>query len=48
MQKIKTAAMEFLASKRVAVTGVSKQPKDHGNNVVYKRFRERGRGCDRG
>jgi uncharacterized protein len=42
MQKIKDAASEFLANKRVAVTGVSRQPKDHGSNVVYKRLRERG------
>jgi len=42
MQKINTAAGEFLASKRVAVTGVSRQPKNHGSNVVYKRLRERG------
>ena len=42
MPKIKEAAAEFLASKRVAVTGVSREPKDHGSNVVYKRFRERG------
>ena len=42
MTKIKDAASEFLASKRVAVTGVSRQPKDHGSNIVYKRLRERG------
>jgi predicted CoA-binding protein len=42
MQKIKEAASEFLASKRVAVTGVSRHPKDHGANVVYKRLRDRG------
>jgi predicted CoA-binding protein len=42
MPKIKEAASEFLASKRVAVTGVSRQAKDHGSNVVYKRLRDRG------
>jgi uncharacterized protein len=42
MRKIKAAAAEFLVSKRVAVTGVSRQPKDHGSNVVYKRLRGRG------
>ena len=42
MQKIKQAASEFLANKRVAVTGVSRQPKEHGSNVVYKRLRDRG------
>jgi uncharacterized protein len=42
MQTIKQAASEFLARKRVAVTGVSRQPKNHGSNVVYQRLRERG------
>ena len=40
--KIKEAASEFLAHKRVAVTGVSRQPGSHGSNVVYQRLRERG------
>jgi hypothetical protein len=34
MQRIKKAASEFLAGKRVAVTGVSREPKTHGANVV--------------
>ncbi|HSE45816.1 MAG TPA: CoA-binding protein [Gemmatimonadales bacterium] len=42
MQTIKEAASEFLANKRVAVTGVSRTPKSHGSNTVYKRLRERG------
>jgi predicted CoA-binding protein len=42
MQQIKEAAAEFLANKRVAVTGVSRHPKSHGSNTVYKRLRERG------
>jgi uncharacterized protein len=42
MPKIKEAATEFLASKRVAVTGVSREANDHGSNIVYKRLRERG------
>ena len=42
MQKIKEAASEFLDSKRIAVTGVSRKPKEHGSNFVYRRFRERG------
>jgi uncharacterized protein len=42
MPAIKDAASEFLASKRVAVTGVSRTPASHGSNVVYKRLRERG------
>lgn len=36
------AAREFLGFKRIAVTGVSRSPQDHGSNVVYKRLRERG------
>jgi uncharacterized protein len=40
--KIKDAASEFLAHKRVAVTGVSRDAKSHGSNVVYQRLRERG------
>ena len=42
MQTIKEAATEFLAAKRVAVTGVSRDPGGHGSNVVYRRLRERG------
>jgi uncharacterized protein len=42
MQDIKEAAAAFLANKRVAVTGVSRTPKTHGSNTVYKRLRERG------
>jgi len=42
MQKMREAANEFLAQKRVAVTGVTRTPANHGSNVVYKRLRERG------
>ena len=42
MQSINQAAAAFLASKRVAVTGVSRTPKTHGANNVYRRLRERG------
>ena len=42
MPKIKDAASKFLANTRVAVTGVSREPKGHGSNVVYQRLRERG------
>jgi predicted CoA-binding protein len=42
MQTIKEAASEFLGKKRVAVTGVSRTPKTHGANTVYKRLRDRG------
>jgi predicted CoA-binding protein len=41
MPSIKDAASEFLAHKRVAVTGVSRKPENHGSNAVYKRLRER-------
>ena len=39
---VKDAAGEFLATKRIAVTGVSRTPKGHGSNVVYQRLRQRG------
>jgi predicted CoA-binding protein len=42
MIPIKQAASEFLAKKRIAVTGVSRNPQGHGSNVVYKRLRDRG------
>jgi uncharacterized protein len=43
MPKIKQAAAEFLANKRIAVTGVSRNPKGgHGSNIVYQRLRQRG------
>ena len=42
MTAIKDAAAEFLAHRRIAVTGVSRTPGKHGSNVVYKRLRDRG------
>lgn len=42
MQSITEAASEFLAKKRVAVTGVSRNGKGHGSNNVYRRLRDRG------
>ena len=42
MQPIKDAATDFLAHKRVAVTGVSRTPANHGSNIVYQRLRDRG------
>jgi predicted CoA-binding protein len=42
MQTVKDAASAFLANKRVAVTGVSRTPKTHGSNNVYRRLRDRG------
>jgi len=40
--KIKDAAADFLEKRRIAVTGVSREPADHGGNVVYRRLRDRG------
>ena len=42
METVKEAASTFLAHKRIAVTGVSRTPKGHGSNAVYKRLRDRG------
>ncbi len=42
MRNIKDAATEFLANERIAVTGVSRNPANHGSNIVYQRFRDRG------
>lgn len=42
MPTMKEAASEFLAQKRIAVTGVSRKSKEHGSNVVFKRLRDRG------
>ena len=42
MMKVKQAAAEFLAHKRIAVTGVSRNPQGHGSNAVYQRLRDRG------
>ena len=42
MPTIQEPASEFLAHRRIAVTGVSREADGHGGNVVYKRLRERG------
>lgn len=42
MPRMSQAAAEFLTYQRVAVTGVSRHPENHGANVVYRRLRERG------
>jgi predicted CoA-binding protein len=42
MVTVKEAATEFLAHKRIAVTGVSRNPQGHGSNAMYQRLRERG------
>jgi uncharacterized protein len=39
---VNQAVSEFLSGRRIAVTGVSRSPKDHGANVVYTRLRDRG------
>lgn len=42
MPTMKEAASEFLTHKRIAVTGVSRKPTDHGSNTVFRRLRDRG------
>lgn len=42
MSTIAEATSEFLAKKRIAVTGVSRNPRGHGSNAVYQRLRARG------
>ena len=42
MPTLKEAAQDFLAQRRIAVVGVSRNPKGHGANIVYKRLRDRG------
>lgn len=42
MTKTKDAAASFLSHRRIAVTGVSRDPANHGGNIVYTRLRERG------
>ena len=39
---IADAATDFLACRKIAVTGVSREPKEHGGNIVYTRLKERG------
>lgn len=39
---LRDAAAEFLAKKRIAVTGVSRKQQPHGSNIVYQRLRQRG------
>ena len=42
MPSMKDAASAFLTNRRIAVTGVSRNPQGHGSNTVYKRLRDRG------
>ena len=42
MTSMEDATSEFLAHERIAVTGVSREPKSHAANLVYTRLRDRG------
>lgn len=42
MKTIREAATEFLGKRRIAVTGVSRNPSGHGSNTVYERMKDRG------
>ena len=42
MSTIKEATTDFLSCRRIAVTGVSREPKEHGGNIVYSRLKNRG------
>lgn len=43
MPTAKAAIDDFLAQKRIAVAGVSREPGGkHGGNIIYKRLKERG------
>jgi predicted CoA-binding protein len=42
MVTVAAAVNDFLAQRRIAVAGVSRQPQGHGGNVVYRRLRDRG------
>lgn len=42
MVTMSEAARSFLANRRIAVTGVSREAGGHGSNAVYQRLRSRG------
>ena len=42
MPTVKEAATQFLANRRIAVTGVSREPQTHAGNAVFRRLRDRG------
>ena len=42
MATVSEAAADFLAQKRIAVAGVSRNKAGHGGNVVYARLKQRG------
>ena len=41
-RSVHEAAAQFLSQRRIAVTGVSREPQSHGGNIVYSRLRDRG------
>lgn len=42
MTTVAEAATDFLAQRRIAVAGVSRERAGHGGNVIYLRLRDRG------
>jgi uncharacterized protein len=42
MATVAEATRDFLAQRRIAVAGVSREAAGHGGNVVYKRLKDRG------
>ena len=42
MVTVSEAVTDFLAQRRIAVAGVSREPAGHGGNIVYQRLRDRG------
>lgn len=42
MATVAEAAADFLAQKRIAVAGVSREPKAHSGNYIYKALKNRG------
>ena len=42
MATVAEATTEFLAQRRIAVAGVSRQKAGHGGNVIYARLKQRG------
>ena len=42
MATVAEAAADFLAQKRIAVAGVSREPKAHSGNYIYKTLKGRG------
>ncbi len=42
MTTVAEAARDFLAQRRIAVAGVSRDPRGHGGNTIYARLKARG------